>query len=291
MAKSLEGNLIKRAHAPQRYTLEEVKHLEACMDPVTGPLYFCKNFLKIQHPTRGSIPFVPYEYQERLIQSYHNHKQSIGMLPRQMGKALSNDTPILTPNGFVPMGNLVVGDSIYGRDGKPASIKFITETITHRPCYEIKFIHGEKIVADAEHLWTWHDPHLSREITGTTLELIERFQLFSKGSQSLHIKHSRALDFVSTEVTLDPYYLGVWLGDGGSKDLRITCTIEDYEEYCKIFAERSLTVSHFTLDKRSQRTGTFYIKGGAKEHKTLDLWGNKHIPNEYIFNDIETRLS
>jgi hypothetical protein len=84
MAKSLDGNLIKKAHAPQRYTLEEVKHLEACMDPVDGPLYFCKNFLKIQHPVRGSIPFAPYEYQERLIQSYHNYKQSIGMKVRRI---------------------------------------------------------------------------------------------------------------------------------------------------------------------------------------------------------------
>jgi hypothetical protein len=86
MAKSLDGNLIKKAHAPQRYTLEEVKHLEACMDPVTGPLYFAKNFLKIQHPTRGSIPFEPYDYQEKLIQAYHENKQCIAMLPRQMGK-------------------------------------------------------------------------------------------------------------------------------------------------------------------------------------------------------------
>ena len=72
MAKSLDGNLIKKAHAPQRYTLEEVKHLEACMDPVTGPIYFAKNFLKIQHPTRGSIPFEPYEYQERLESRLRN---------------------------------------------------------------------------------------------------------------------------------------------------------------------------------------------------------------------------
>jgi hypothetical protein len=73
MAKSLDGVLIKKAHAPQRYTLEEVEHLEKCMDPINGPLYFCKNFLKIQHPVRGSIPFAPYEYQERLIESYHNN--------------------------------------------------------------------------------------------------------------------------------------------------------------------------------------------------------------------------
>jgi hypothetical protein len=113
MAKSLEGNLIKRAHAPQRYTLEEVKHLEACMDPVTGPLYFCKNFLKIQHPTRGSIPFVPYEYQERLIQSYHNHKQSIGMLPRQMGKTTCATGYLLWYTMFVPESQVLIAAHKY----------------------------------------------------------------------------------------------------------------------------------------------------------------------------------
>lgn len=86
MGKSLDGVLIKKAHAPLRYTLEEVKHLEACMDPETGPLYFCRNFLKIQHPVKGSIPFDPYGYQIGLIESYTKYKQCVAMLPRQMGK-------------------------------------------------------------------------------------------------------------------------------------------------------------------------------------------------------------
>jgi hypothetical protein len=113
MAKSLDGNLIKKAHAPQRYTLEEVKHLEACMDPINGPLYFCKNFLKIQHPTRGSIPFVPYEYQERLIQSYHNYKQSIGMLPRQMGKTTCATGYLLWYTMFVPESQVLIAAHKY----------------------------------------------------------------------------------------------------------------------------------------------------------------------------------
>ena len=86
MGKSLDGVQIKKAHAQQKYTLEEVKHLEACMDPVTGPDYFCRHFLKIQHPVKGSIPFQPYGYQEKLIEAYSTNKQCIAMLPRQMGK-------------------------------------------------------------------------------------------------------------------------------------------------------------------------------------------------------------
>jgi hypothetical protein len=108
MSKSLDGNLIKKAHTPQRYTLEEVKHLEACMDPVTGPLYFCKNFLKIQHPTRGSIPFEPYEFQERLIEAYHTNKQCIAMLPRQMGKTTCATGYLLWYTMFVPEAQVLI---------------------------------------------------------------------------------------------------------------------------------------------------------------------------------------
>jgi hypothetical protein len=113
MAKSLDGNLIKKAHAPQRYTLEEVKHLEACMDPVTGPLYFAKNFLKIQHPVRGSIPFIPYDYQERLIDAYHNNKQCIAMLPRQMGKTTCACAYLLWYTQFVPEAQVLIAAHKY----------------------------------------------------------------------------------------------------------------------------------------------------------------------------------
>ena len=102
MSKSLEGVLVKKAFAKQRYTLEEVQHLEKCMDPVDGPLYFARNFVKIQHPVRGSIPFDMYEYQERLIHAYHNNKQCIAMLPRQMGKTTCAVAYLLWYTMFVP---------------------------------------------------------------------------------------------------------------------------------------------------------------------------------------------
>ena len=113
MAKSLDGNLIKKAHAQIKYTLEEVKHLEACLDPVNGPLYFAKNFIKIQHPVRGSIPFHPYEYQERLIHAYHNNKQCIAMLPRQMGKTTCAVAYLLWYTMFIPDAQVLIAAHKY----------------------------------------------------------------------------------------------------------------------------------------------------------------------------------
>jgi hypothetical protein len=113
MAKSLDGVLIKKAHKQDRYTLEEVKHLEACLDPVTGPLYFCKNFLKIQHPVRGAIAFEPYEYQERLINAYHDNKQCIAMLPRQMGKTTCATGYLLWYTMFIPEAQVLIAAHKY----------------------------------------------------------------------------------------------------------------------------------------------------------------------------------
>ena len=113
MGKSLDGVLIKKAHAQQRYTLEEVKHLEACMDPITGPLYFCRNFLKIQHPVKGSIPFDPYGFQVGLIDAYANNKQCIAMLPRQMGKTTCAVGYLLWYTQFIPDSQVLIAAHKY----------------------------------------------------------------------------------------------------------------------------------------------------------------------------------
>ena len=50
---SLDSDQIKKAHKKHKYTKEQVEQLEKCMDEKTGPLFFMKTFMKIQHPTKG----------------------------------------------------------------------------------------------------------------------------------------------------------------------------------------------------------------------------------------------
>jgi hypothetical protein len=86
MSRSLDGVLVKKAHAKQRFTEQQIAELQECMDPITGPFYFLKHFFYIQHPVKGKLLFDPFEYQINLINSYHNHRFNINMLPRQSGK-------------------------------------------------------------------------------------------------------------------------------------------------------------------------------------------------------------
>ena len=86
MSKSLDGVLIKKANKQETYTEEQIQDLLACMDPDNGYLYFAKHFAHIQHPVKGKLLFDPFEYQLKLMHSYHNYRFNINMMPRQTGK-------------------------------------------------------------------------------------------------------------------------------------------------------------------------------------------------------------
>ena len=86
MSTSLDGVLIKKANKQETFTNEQVEELMKCMDPDEGYLHFARMFAYIQHPVKGKLLFDPFEYQLRLMHSYHNYRFNINMMPRQTGK-------------------------------------------------------------------------------------------------------------------------------------------------------------------------------------------------------------
>lgn len=86
MRGTADTSLVKPAHAKVEYTPETLLEFQKCCDHDTGPLYFMREYMKIQHPTKGGIDFHPYDYQLKLIENYNNYRYSINMLGRQMGK-------------------------------------------------------------------------------------------------------------------------------------------------------------------------------------------------------------
>ena len=81
MAASLDGVLIKKANRQETFTEDQIVDLQSCMDPDEGYLYFARKFAFIQHPVQGKLLFDPYEYQLRLMHSYHNYRFNINMMP------------------------------------------------------------------------------------------------------------------------------------------------------------------------------------------------------------------
>ena len=91
----------------------EIMEFAKCADPVTGPRYFMSNYFFIQHPTKGAMKYEPFEYQERLIDSYHNYRYSISLMPRQTGKSTSAAGYLLWYAMFVPDSTILVAAHKY----------------------------------------------------------------------------------------------------------------------------------------------------------------------------------
>lgn len=89
MSKNTPQDIVKTPYQKQNYTSSQIQELAKCLDPVTGPEYFMSNFFMIQHPTKGSMNYVPWPYQQKLIETYHNFRYSISLMPRQSGKTTS----------------------------------------------------------------------------------------------------------------------------------------------------------------------------------------------------------
>jgi hypothetical protein len=111
--KNLETVLVKAPHRKEVYTDEELREFALCADPVNGPLYFMDHFFYIQHPTRGKMLYHPFEYQTRLIHTYHNYRYSISLMPRQTGKSTSAAGYLLWYAMFVPDSTILIAAHKY----------------------------------------------------------------------------------------------------------------------------------------------------------------------------------
>jgi len=105
--------LIKTPHKRESYTDEDIRQFALCADPINGPKYFLDNFFFIQHPTKGKIQYHPWEYQQRLIDTYHNYRFSISLMPRQTGKSTSAAGYLLWYAMFVPDSTILVAAHKY----------------------------------------------------------------------------------------------------------------------------------------------------------------------------------
>jgi Terminase large subunit, T4likevirus-type, N-terminal/Terminase RNaseH-like domain len=114
MAKgTLETVIVKKAHQAENWTEQQIIEIAKCADPVTGPSYFMNTYFYIQHPTKGGIQYHQFDYQQRLIDTYHNYRFSISLMPRQTGKSTSAAGYLLWYAMFVPDSTILVAAHKY----------------------------------------------------------------------------------------------------------------------------------------------------------------------------------
>ena len=85
------NDFLKRPNSQEEFTPDQIQELIKCRDDV---IYFCENYVKVQHPKRGAIPFEPYEYQKRMLKAFQENQFTAVLAGRQLGKCVTGDTII-----------------------------------------------------------------------------------------------------------------------------------------------------------------------------------------------------
>ena len=79
------GNpLLKKANVPVEFTKEQIQEYQKCMD---DPVYFIQEYMKIVSLDEGLVPFKMYDFQQNMVQTFHDNRFTICKLPRQSGKS------------------------------------------------------------------------------------------------------------------------------------------------------------------------------------------------------------
>lgn len=79
----LGNDRLKKVGVEISYTEDQVKEIIKCAE---DPVYFIKTYVKIVHVDRGLIPFEMWNFQEQMVNDFHENRFSICKMPRQVGK-------------------------------------------------------------------------------------------------------------------------------------------------------------------------------------------------------------
>ena len=250
---------------------------------------FCEIFL--------GITFM--DFQKYCFMESWDKQFALWCLSRNGGKALALDTIIPTPDGERTIEELNVGDIVFGRDGESVKIMATSPIFLNHDCYEVEFEDGEKIVADKDHLW--EIKLKDKKGVFNTEELyakgVYRNRKDGKGKEyCFRVPMSEPLKLNKKDLKIDPYVLGVWLGDGHSRDTRITSHKDDYLELKEHIEACNYTVKINDKNETCYNLNIDYVgKGKSNLFKEgleyYNLLENKHIPNDYLYGSIEQRLS
>ena len=78
------NDFIKKPNVEDDYTAEQIQELAKCAEDI---VYFCTNYIRVQHPKLGAIPFEPYEYQVRMLKEFQANQFTLVLAGRQLGKS------------------------------------------------------------------------------------------------------------------------------------------------------------------------------------------------------------
>lgn len=241
------------------------------------------NFARYMQPDLVLEPFHVVYYTLLDKFAHGEIKKMIVQMPPQHGKEISDNQIVATTKGLKKHGDLIVGDYVFGRDGTPVKVLWVSEKT--RSEYVVSFSDGAKIECHGNHEWTVYNRFRQKEETIETKHMASSTIYNGDGKRGsrykYHVDSNVCVMFDSRNVDLDPYVLGAWLGDGDSSCGIIHIGNNDVE----IIGNSTYKFK----ESKGTTTRKFYSPELNLLLKNNGLIKNKHIPDMYKYNSVEVR--
>ena len=216
-----------------------------------------------------------------------------------MGKCLGKGTRILMFDGTLKnVEDVLQGDVLMGDDSTPRNVLSIGTG--KEMMYWVHQNHGISYRVNESHILSLkRSRREGGHEHGEVLNIEMRDYLAKSDKFKTNYKgYKVAIGFQEKELTLDPYFLGLWLGDGHSYSSRITNEDEEVIAFLHEYAnqldvelveyEQAGRTTNYGLTRGSQGGRDFFSV--QSELRKLGVIENKHIPHHYIINSSANRL-
>ncbi|MFL5908196.1 MAG: PhoH family protein [Solirubrobacterales bacterium] len=242
---------------------------------------------------------------ERVNSYFERGTIEVAPLAFMRGRAQPTWTPVLTPEGFQAIGGLRVGDLVIGSNGLPTPVLGVYPQ-GRKEVFRLRAQDGASTLCCAEHLWhVWTPEDKRRGKPGRVLETQEMAGWLRRAHQHRYELPvlSAPVQFPPHEVLMDPYALGLLLGDGclttsttpsfSTTDeelvVALESALEDIEVRWKSGPDYVLRHIH------GHRGGTITVNPVTDLLRQLELAGTssttKFIPDDYLHNEPAVRLA
>ena len=192
-----------------------------------------------------------------------------------------------------------IGDKVLGPDGAPRTVLDECEGVDKM--YRIHSGTGcdDQIVNSRHKIYYTEYNHFKKTYTdklATPLELMKEDLHKSYIKQNRYLKRVHPVDNnVSSNLLLDPYYLGLWLGDGFTNSPAIINEDVEVIKWLSEYAESNGMTTTLLSDKN---VPVIYLKNKIYNHKNpikdaLQYYGilnRKDIPDDYLHSSVEDKL-
>ena len=242
---------------------------------------------------------------ERVNQYLERGTIEVAPLAFMRGRAQPRSTPVLTPSGFRPMGSLRVGDLVVGSDGRPTPVLGVYPQGRER-VFRVRTQDGASTLCSAEHLWrVWTPEDRRRGKPGRVVETREMTGQLRRAHQhrfELPLL-SGPVEFEPRDVPIDPYALGLLLGDGcltatttpsfTTADAELAVALEGALDGIEL--RRKSDVDYVLRHTAGHRGGVIVANPATAKLRELGLAGTrsntKFVPDQYLYNGSGVRLA